>query len=145
MCASPSISLAEAAFLVSATERDVHRLIATQILPPSLTLSGEPPRLIPFAAPLASFCFGTRGKLTRLAQERVIRTIIERMRARPDYDQLMGLREYSAVVAFDWTVKWSCLSVNVWPFAAPVLKHWAPIADARSAILSQADVIGRSQ
>ncbi|CAJ0785336.1 DUF433 domain-containing protein [Ralstonia chuxiongensis] len=142
MCTTRFISLAEAAFMVGATEHEISRLLADRVLALPLVDDGSAEKLVPLVAPLASFCLATHGDLTPLAQARVIRTLTERVKARQDFELFLGLHEQLGSTDFNWTVAWSCITMDIWPFVAESLERAAQIAQARSVIRSDPKVMG---
>ncbi|KHK51918.1 hypothetical protein PI87_20455 [Ralstonia sp. A12] len=142
MCATRFISPAEAAFMARATEHEINRLFADEVLAPALTDDWRAQGLVPLVAPLTSFCLATCGDLTPSAQARVIRTLTERVEAHQDFELFLGLHEQLGSTDFDWTVAWSCLVVDMWPFVVESLRRAVQIAHARSVIRSDPEVMG---
>lgn len=135
------ISLAETAFMAGATEREISGLLVDQVLAPPLIGDGDAERLVPLVAPMASFCLATHGCLTPLAQARVIRTLVERIEAREDFEFFLGLHEQLGSTDFDWTVTWSCITADIWPFVVASLGRATQMAQARSVIQSDPQVM----
>nr|WP_311527646.1 DUF433 domain-containing protein [uncultured Ralstonia sp.] len=142
MRAAHLISLAEVAFMAGATVQEIDRVFADEVLAPALTDDGSARGLVPLVAPLTGFCLATCGDLTPSAQARVIRTLTERIEARQDFELFLGLHEQLGSTDFDWTVAWSCLVVDVWPFVVESLERATQLAQARRAILSDPKVLG---
>jgi len=142
MCAIRLVSPAEAAFMAGVTEQEISRLFADGVLVPSLINDGSMERLAPLVAPLTSFCLATCGDLTPWAQARVVRTLIERVEARQDFELFLGLHQQLGSTDFDWTVTWSCITADIWPFVVASLERATQMAQARSVIHSDPQVMG---
>jgi uncharacterized protein (DUF433 family) len=54
----------------------------------------------------------------------------------------LGLHEQLGSTDFDWTVAWSCITVDAWPFVVESQERATQIAHARSTIRSDPAVMG---
>lgn len=130
----------EAAVIASVTVRDINRVIDEKILPDRFYSVKGGRRLHVTACPLVGFYFHAAKALTSDERGLLIRRLSERIGPEMTRRPVARWRAHSKPA--DWTVHDGFLTVNIWEFATSAEDREASLAEARSMVIEDPEILG---
>ncbi|OTP78880.1 hypothetical protein PAMC26577_03020 [Caballeronia sordidicola] len=124
------------------TDKEINRLVDDEVLPTDLVLREHGRRFAPLTAPFANFYFFAGEYLTRAARIRVIATLMDRLRKRPDFDLFLALSDRSRNVDFDWSVTHAPVTVLLAEFVHDAWERAARVSEAARHVVEDPEILG---
>jgi uncharacterized protein (DUF433 family) len=130
----------EAAVVAGVSVRDINRVIDERILPDSFYALDEGRRLRVTACPFVQFYFDAARALTAEERGLLIRRLAERIGAKIARWPISHWRRSSRPE--DWTINDGFLTVSFWEFATAAEDRHAKLAEARSIVAEDPEILG---